>query len=46
MHVVPRHAGDGIALSWPRKDPAREVLQAHAQRLIQAMKPDDDPGTA
>jgi histidine triad (HIT) family protein len=32
MHVVPRHAGDGIALSWPRKDPAREVLQAHALR--------------
>jgi histidine triad (HIT) family protein len=37
MHVVPRHAGDGIALSWPRKDPAREVLQAHALRLRQAM---------
>lgn len=37
MHVVPRHAGDGIALSWPRKDPPREVLQAHADRLVKAM---------
>ena len=39
MHVVPRHAHDGIALTWPRKEPPREVLQAHAQRLIQALKP-------
>ncbi len=38
MHVVPRHAHDGIALTWPRKEPSREVLQAHAQRLIQALK--------
>ena len=38
MHVVPRHAHDGIALTWPRKEPPREVLQAHAQRLIQALK--------
>jgi len=37
LHVVPRHAGDGIALSWPRKDPAREVLQAYAQQLRQAL---------
>lgn len=37
MHVVPRHAGDGIALTWPRKEPPREVLQAHADRLKQVM---------
>lgn len=37
MHVVPRHAGDGIALTWPRKSPPREILQAHADRLIQAL---------
>ena len=37
MHVVPRHADDGIALRWPRKDPAREVLQGYAQRLREAM---------
>jgi len=39
MHVLPRHAHDGIALTWPRKEPPREVLQAHAQRLVQALNP-------
>jgi histidine triad (HIT) family protein len=33
IHVVPRHAGDGIALSWPRKEPAAEILRGYAQRL-------------
>ena len=37
MHVVPRHANDGIALTWPRQDPAREVLEGYAQQLRQAM---------
>lgn len=37
MHVVPRHAGDGIVLTWPRKEPPREVLQAHADRLKRVM---------
>ena len=33
MHVVPRHGDDGIALSWPRKEPAFDVLQGYAQQL-------------
>jgi histidine triad (HIT) family protein len=37
IHVVPRHANDGIALTWPRQDPAREVLEGYAQQLRQAM---------
>ena len=37
MHVVPRHADDGIALSWPRKDPAQEVLQGYAGKLREAL---------
>ena len=37
MHVVPRHAQDGIALSWPRKDPSAEVLHDHAARLRDAL---------
>jgi len=37
LHVVPRHADDGIALSWPRKDPAREVLQGYAAQLREAL---------
>ena len=33
MHVVPRHADDGIALSWPRKEPPPAQLEEYAQRL-------------
>ncbi len=33
LHVLPRHAGDGVGLAWPRKAPAHEVLEGHAQRL-------------
>ena len=33
LHVVPRHGGDGIALSWPRKEPGAEVLRGYAERL-------------
>ena len=37
LHVVPRHAGDGITFSWPRKDPPRETLEACAARLRAAL---------
>ena len=37
LHVVPRHADDGIALSWPRKSPSAEVLQGHAAKLREAL---------
>ncbi|MEI2416358.1 HIT family protein [Orrella sp. JC864] len=33
MHVVPRHGNDGIALSWPRKEPPMDTLHDYAQRL-------------
>lgn len=33
MHVVPRHGNDGVALSWPRKDPPVAVLEDYAERL-------------
>jgi histidine triad (HIT) family protein len=33
MHVVPRHGNDGIALSWPRKNPPAAVLEDYAERL-------------
>ena len=41
LHVVPRHGNDGIALSWPRKEPGAEVLRGYAQRLIDAMPAPD-----
>ena len=34
MHVLPRHAGDGVDLTWPRKDPGIETLRALAARLV------------
>jgi len=37
MHVVPRHADDGIALTWPRKEPPAELLQGYAARLREAL---------
>ena len=37
LHVVPRHADDGIALSWPRKDPATQALHGYAQQLRAAL---------
>ena len=33
LHVVPRHADDGITFSWPRKNPPREQLEEYAARL-------------
>lgn len=33
LHVLPRHAGDGVELTWPRKDPGIEALRALAARL-------------
>ena len=38
MHVVPRHADDGIALSWPRKEPAFDVLEGYAGRLRKVLE--------
>lgn len=40
MHVVPRWGDDGIGLSWPRKDPAREVLEQYAAQLRDAIAAD------
>ena len=37
MHVLPRHGGDGVALAWPRKEPAAEVRQGYAARLRAAL---------
>jgi histidine triad (HIT) family protein len=37
MHIVPRHGNDGISLSWPRKDPPRELLETYASQLRQKL---------
>ena len=38
MHVLPRHDSDGVSLSWPRKEPAPQLLQGYAQQLQAALQ--------
>ena len=33
MHVLPRHEGDGVDLTWPRKEPGMDKLVALAARI-------------
>jgi len=33
LHVLPRYQGDGVELSWPRKEPGIERLRELAARL-------------
>jgi histidine triad (HIT) family protein len=33
VHLVPRHEGDGMALTWPVKNPPREKLEAYATKI-------------
>ena len=33
LHLVPRHEADGMALSWPVKNPPREKLAEYAEKI-------------
>jgi histidine triad (HIT) family protein len=33
VHLVPRFDGDGMALTWPVKNPPREKLEEHAAKI-------------
>ena len=33
VHLLPRHAGDGMELTWPVKNPPRETLSGYAERI-------------
>ncbi len=33
VHLLPRHAGDGMELTWPVKNPPREALEDYARRI-------------
>jgi histidine triad (HIT) family protein len=37
MHVLPRYAGDGVDLAWPRKEPGMGRLVELAERVKGAM---------
>ncbi|HVF62923.1 MAG TPA: HIT family protein [Casimicrobiaceae bacterium] len=34
VHVLPRHAEDGVGLMWPRKNPPLDELRGLAQRIV------------
>ena len=40
LHVVPRHAHDGVSFTWPRKEPGSAVLEGYALQLRNAMVSD------
>lgn len=33
LHVVPRYEGDGLELTWPRKEPGLEKLREYAEKI-------------
>jgi histidine triad (HIT) family protein len=33
VHLVPRHEGDGMELTWPVKNPSREKLAEYAEKI-------------
>jgi histidine triad (HIT) family protein len=37
VHLVPRHAGDGMALTWPVKNPPRDKLEDYAARIRKSL---------
>ena len=37
LHVVPRHADDGVTFTWPRKEPGAAILESYALQLRNAM---------
>ncbi len=37
MHLLPRHDGDGMALTWPAKNPPREKLAEYAAAIRKAL---------
>jgi len=45
LHVLPRHAGDGVELTWPRKEPGLDRLRELAARLQGPLAtPPGEPG--
>jgi len=37
VHLLPRHAGDGMELTWPVKNPPRETLAGYAEKIKAAL---------
>ena len=37
LHVLPRYGGDGVELTWPRKEPGLERLRVLAGRVVSGL---------
>ena len=37
VHILPRHADDGVGLTWPAKNPPQEELAATAANVRAAL---------
>ena len=37
VHLLPRHAADGMELTWPVKNPPREALEGYAEKIRKKM---------
>lgn len=37
VHLLPRHTGDGMELTWPVKNPPREILESAAMKIKRAL---------
>lgn len=33
VHILPRYTGDGVGLTWPKKDPDLETLRGYASKI-------------
>jgi len=38
VHLLPRHEGDGMALTWPVKNPPRETLEGYAAKIREKLR--------
>jgi len=38
VHLLPRHEGDGMQLTWPVKNPPRETLEQYAAKIRAALR--------
>lgn len=39
LHVLPRHTGDGLRMTWQRQEPGMATLQGYADQLRAALNP-------
>ena len=44
VHLVPRHDGDGMQLTWPVKNPPREKLEEYAARIVERLQSESAQG--